>query len=67
MVREQSRAMKLQKFADELRAGLKADKTPLAEISKATGISVSLLEKFRNGRAKNPTLKTLISIWQYLG
>jgi transcriptional regulator with XRE-family HTH domain len=57
--------MNLVKFDADLRRWLKAEKTPIVKIAAESGVTVSWLQKYRNGTIKNPTLRNLVALWNY--
>ena len=59
--------MSIRQFDAELRRYLqRKDCPPLAQIAEKTGISIRWLQLYRRGDQRNPRLKNLILLWDYL-
>lgn len=57
--------MSIKQFDAELRKALKRTVIPLPDIAQATGLSLRWLQGYRAGHLKNPTLRSLIALWEW--
>ena len=57
--------MSIKQFDTELRRALKRTPTALPVIAQETGLSLRWLQGYRAGHLKNPTLRSLIALWEW--